>query len=779
MPITDQARIAAERDRPRITALWQALTALKSTVSFMNTGAHPDDEISAMLAAMRFRDGIDVSYACSTRGEGGQNDIGTETTEALGVLRTAEMEAACDRLDLRMYWLSVSPDDTIFDFGFSKSGKETLAKWGRNRTLARFVDIIRTEKPDIICPTFLDVPGQHGHHRAMTEAAHDVMTFAADVAFDGSTLPAWQVKKMYLPAWSGAGQSYDDDLPPPPATLTFPAAGRDPVTGWTYEHIAQQSRVMHATQGMGRWVPMGQERDFPLHLVTSHLPGPDLALTSGLAQNLRDLDLPGVGAAQDACDAAIAAFPDASQVLRQACIALKALRNAMANCPADSMAVIGHKLSRKEQQLSQVIHLAAGVDARAVLSQDMLHPGNQTRWQSEAATDIGDLRLTPNLPSGWVLDGDTITLDADAATSDPYPAIYLPGQPQAPCIDLELSVHGIDCIVAKPFEVPPVVSAPRSASLSPMAEVINLADSRREVMIAVDAISPAAAKPALQVPDRWTVSEADSGFVVTVPDDAVEGIYNATLTLQDKPAHSVRHLRRDHIAPRVLASPAVTRICIVNAQLPDVAVGYVGGGNDRVGHWLARLGVNLTDFSDTTLTDAALAAMDTIVIGIFAMKSRPGLAEAMPCLHAWIREGGTLVTLYHRPWDNWNPDTIPPHRLEIGQPSLRWRITDETAHVTHIAPDHPILNHPNQIGPADWDGWHKERGLYFARDWDAAYTPLLEMSDPDETAQRGALLCADIGQGRHIHTSLILHHQMEKLTPGAFRLIANMLAKRS
>ena len=96
------------------------------------------------------------------------------------------MEAACDRLDLRMYWLSVSPDDPMTDFGFSKSGEETLAKWGRARTLARFVQILRREKPDVICPTFLDVPGQHGHHRAMTQAAHEAMALAADPAFDGS-----------------------------------------------------------------------------------------------------------------------------------------------------------------------------------------------------------------------------------------------------------------------------------------------------------------------------------------------------------------------------------------------------------------------------------------------------------------------------------------------------------------------------------------------------------------------------------------------------------------
>ena len=155
----DQSRLEADRAAPRAVALWQALTALRSPVVFLQSGAHPDDEISAMLAALRFRDGLDVAYVCSTRGEGGQNDIGRHAGAALGTLRTAEMEAACARLDMEMHWLSEGPDDPIADFGFSKSGEETLGRWGREATLDAFARVLRRVRPDILCPTFLDVPG--------------------------------------------------------------------------------------------------------------------------------------------------------------------------------------------------------------------------------------------------------------------------------------------------------------------------------------------------------------------------------------------------------------------------------------------------------------------------------------------------------------------------------------------------------------------------------------------------------------------------------------------
>ncbi|MEO0990413.1 MAG: PIG-L family deacetylase, partial [Pseudomonadota bacterium] len=289
MPTAEQKRIAHDRAHPRLMELWWALRRLTSVVRFMQTGAHPDDEISGMLAALAFRDGINLSYACSTRGEGGQNDIGTEAGPDLGALRTREMERACDVLGMRMYWHSTHPKDSITDFGFSKSGDETLARWGRARTMQRFVEIIRTEKPDIICPTFLDVPGQHGHHRAMTETAHDVMTAAADPDF-ASELRPWQVKKLYLPAWSGAGQAYDDDLPPPPKTLTISGQDREQMTGWTWNRIGQQSRSYHRTQGMGHWSPAGETRDWPLHLAKSHVDArPDETVWTGIHRTLGDL----------------------------------------------------------------------------------------------------------------------------------------------------------------------------------------------------------------------------------------------------------------------------------------------------------------------------------------------------------------------------------------------------------------------------------------------------------------------------------------------------------
>ncbi|MEM9971349.1 MAG: PIG-L family deacetylase [Pseudomonadota bacterium] len=786
MPTLDQTRIDHDRARPRLMELWWALRPLTSVVRFMQTGAHPDDEISGMLAALAFRDGVNISYACSTRGEGGQNDIGTEAGPDLGALRTREMERACDVLGMRMYWHSTHPEDTITDFGFSKSGDETLARWGRERTMLRFVEIIRTEKPDIICPTFLDVPGQHGHHRAMTEAAHAVMKAAADPA-QPTNLPPWQVKKLYLPAWSGAGQAYDDDLPPPPATMAVPGTDREPMTGWNWNRIGQQSRAYHRTQGMGRWEAAGAGHDWPLYLAETHVDAPDEAVWSGVARTVGDLAaLPGatpiapaLEAAEAAIEAAVAAFPDFASVADHGAEATRHVQQALADCPPELNHEVGHRLLAKQTQLGHVLRLALGVEARVRTARVFVDAGGSTGITKEldggaAQSAAGDIAV----PNGWSVAGDRLSVAVDAPPSDPYRPFYDPAAPEAPHLAVTVSHNDVAVTVPVAFETEPVVLPPNRVTLTPDAAVINTSAANRTVELAVSDLAPAEATVDLALPAGWHAEKTTAGFRVTAPDDVATGLHRIEALVAGKPAETVSLIDYDHVAPTARARPTAVTVGVFDVALPDGKVGYIGAGNDRVGHWLAALGVDVTPLDERHWSgDAALADFDSIVIGIFAMRFRPGLAEAMPALHRWTEAGGTLLTLYHRPWDNWDPDATPPSRLEIGQPSLRWRVTDEAAEVRHLA-DHAILSAPNRIGKADWDGWVKERGLYFAKSWDNAYTPLLSMSDPGEEPLTGSLLVADVGQGRHIHTSLILHHQMEHLVPGAFRLMANFIAPR-
>ena len=410
----DHVRIQRQRERPAVVRLWQALQPLKSVITFMNTGAHPDDETSAMLAALALRDGMRTVFVCSTRGEGGQNALGTEAGHDLGALRTREMEVAAEAIGLDVCWLSESAADPITDFGFSKHADETLRIWGEERTVERLVRAIRRERPDIVCPTFLDVPGQHGHHRAMTQAAHRAVVLAADPSafpsqFEEGLTP-WQVSKLYLPAWSGAGQSYDDALPPPNATVVVDTGGRDPVLGATYAQIAQWSRAGHKTQGMGKWLDAGDDSR-PLHLAWSSLgeTSEETNIAEGLPRSLVDLASmsddaalrEALGAADREIAAALQAWPDAGTVGEAAARALAAVRTALALSPDP----IRHRLTQKEAQLARVMFEASGLAVRAAVTPAIATPGSRVRI--DVHLDMRDMhldgapRLSLGVPENW------------------------------------------------------------------------------------------------------------------------------------------------------------------------------------------------------------------------------------------------------------------------------------------------------------------------------------------------------------------------------------------
>ncbi len=771
MPASDHDLILADRLAPRLVALWLALQPLRSVASFVQSGAHPDDETSALLAALRFRDGLATGYICATRGEGGQNDIGPERGPELAAVRTAEMALAAGRLDLCLAWLAAGPGDSIADFGFARSGAATLARWGHARTLARFVAAVRALRPDILCPTFLDVGGQHGHHRAMTALAHEVMGAAADPAFPGQTLPPWPVARLVLPAWGGGGTAYDDEAPPPPATFVVAGRGRDPVTGWSWARMGEWARAAHRTQGMGRWVAAGGGRDYPLHLAIDAAGGGAAGLLAGLPEPLAAL---GLAAAGRAAAAAVAAFPDRAAVAAAAVAAHAALAGAEARTdPAHA-----HRVTRKRAELARVILLAAGVEARGRIAADRLAPGARAAVTIEIdAGDAEPARPRLLLPADWEEAGEGAGPRPEARPTDPFPAAFDPLDPPRPALALALRVGGHDLDLTLPVDRAPAVGAAVRATPEPEALLLNLARPAGALALRLVGPLPEGAAPALALPPGWGQAWQGAAVRISPPADARAGRAEVAVTLAGAPATTERRPAAPHLGPVLLARPAVVRLLALRVELPDVRLGYAGGGSDRVDVALSALGLAPRALDDAALADPdALAAIDSLIVGVFAFRTRPGLDPAR--LRAFVEAGGTLVTLYHRPWDGWDAARTPPRPLTIGQPSIRFRVTDPAAPVLLPDPAHPLLLAPNRIGPGDWAGWDKERGLYFARDWDAAYRPLVLAADAGEAPLAGGLLAGDIGAGRHVHVALNLHHQMEALVPGAFRLMANLLARR-
>jgi len=337
-----------------------------------------------------------------------------------------------------------------------------------------------------------------------------------------------------------------------------------------------------------------------------------------------------------------------------------------------------------------------------------------------------------------------------------------------------------------------------SVSLNPVPETVlyNLAAPDAPIELRIEAQRLAGvgrdAAIAVDVPDGWVVEPATSDISLDRIGVTAEAVFSVSPGKQRETAQygipvrakgtlaaseKVTVVAHPHIGRTYAIRPAKIMVQTAHVSLPKGArIAYIEGSADRVPDRLEQLGLDVARLSPDQVSYGDLSAFDTLVIGIFAYRTRPELAAANARVRDFVQAGGNLVTLYHRPWDNWDPAVTPPRPLTIGSPSLRWRVTDQNASVRHLVPDHPLLTRPNRIGDQDWAGWHKERGLYFASSWDSAYEALLEMADPGEAPLDGALLSARIGKGRRTHTSLILHHQLEHLVPGAYRLFANLVA---
>ncbi|MDP8920387.1 MAG: PIG-L family deacetylase [Pseudomonadota bacterium] len=794
--LDDHTRLARAVHQPALVRLHRRLSRLPSVLTVMNTGAHPDDEFNEMLAALRFAFGMRIVVACSTRGEGGQNALGPERGGALGVLRTAEMEEAARRIDADVAWLGHGPDDPVHDFGFSKNGDDTLHRWGEQRIVERLVRAYRQYRPDIVIPTFLDVPGQHGHHRAMTRAAETALDLAADPSaypeHAGLGLRPWQVSKFYLPAWSGAGYAYDDEAPPPPASLSIQIADRDEVTGLAYKQLGQWSRAAHASQGMGVW------RDNPidqwsLHLkrwadgppvnendIRDHLPATLASLAS--QEGLADATAATLHEAQERIDAALAAFPDRQKISASLSRAAHLIEGSIKELDHHASDRIGHRLERKVRELDAAIFEANANAVRAAF-RGACYPGARLALEVHVeAPGLAEVTVAPRLangieavaaPGGAGRFEYSLAIPASASHTGNYPEAFDPmgGNGEAG-IRVSGKVDGrlvaVDLDPEEPFRIKP----PQSLSLDPPIALVKAREPASDIRVHIVGAEPTG----WQVPDGWTVQRQEAGWIVLPPRAPSVGISKLVPMVDGRPASTVQTLALPHIQPASFVAPAELKVLTLDVALPaDARIGYVGAGSDNAGAHMRRLGLHVTDLGEDSLTAGSLSGFTTIVVGIFAFGLRRDLQAATARLHRFVEEGGHLVTLYHRPTDGWDPARTPPRRLVIGSPSLRWRVTDPAAPVTVLKPDSPLLTYPNRIDPADWQGWDKERGLYFAAEYDPAYEELLSLSDPGEAPLKGALVSARIGQGRHTHVALVLHHQMDRLVPGAFRLLANLV----
>jgi LmbE family N-acetylglucosaminyl deacetylase len=798
-----------------------AIERLDVVGTVLYVAAHPDDENTRLLAWLGNARHLRTGYLSLTRGGGGQNLIGREQAELLGVVRTGELLAAraLDGAEQRF--------TRARDFGYSKNPDESLRIWGHDAVLEDVVQVLRAFRPDVILTRFEPTGTNHGHHTASAMLAGEAFTAAAD----GARYPAqlsegvtpwqadrlvhnqshWRLQRMKNPDVSGF--------------IKLDVGGFDPLTGRDYGEIAAASRSMHKSQGFGAAPERGPTVEYfspvagttpkadlfeGLDLTWARYPGTE-ALRAALAKALRGFD-PGQP------EASLPALVAAKRELERAPL------------PAEG----AHWRAIKRAEIDAIMVAAAGLFAEARGDRAAVVPGATLPTRLTLLNrSSAKLTLLGVRPVGAAMDGAVsgrplprhqiealdVALRVPAAAplstpawlrEPPTEALYaappgLGGAAEGPPslaleVRVEVGVEPLTLTLPVRYAWVDPVRGERQRDVE-IAPPVTAAIDRRVVMfptglaqtVAVTLEAHADGQRgtlALEVPAGWTAAPASVPFTLAKAGDQQRVSVSLRAVKGDRPgrlralvttdagfsgAWQRTAIDHEHLAQRSVLREASVPLVPVALTIAKGArrIAYVQGSGDDVATALRQVGYAVDELTPGELAKADLARFDTVMMGIRAYNTQPALYALHGRLMAWVAGGGRLVVQYNtNSWVQQITGPIGPFPFTVG----RDRVTDETAAVTPARADHPLVTRPHQLVAGDYAGWVQERGLYFAEQWDPRYQAPLAMQDPGEGPLSGSVLVGKHGKGVFIYTGLSFFRQLPAGVPGAYRLLANMLA---
>jgi len=778
--------------------------------------AHPDDEPASLLTYLSRGLGADVALLSITRGEGGQNALGPEEGAQLAVLRSHELLTATQIYGIRLFFTRAP------DTGFVKTVEAAEHVWG-DTALADMVHVIRYFQPNIVINSWGGVHSGHGHHQTSGILTPLAVAAAADPAkFSGDLVP-WRVDQL-LERYRDEG---DKGWAPPIDEIS-------PLWGRTYTEIGREGDYQHRTQGIAGFLT-GPGSRFRMNLIDERGAAPDPARfaepLTALAARYPELSPSRILLALERAQTALAEARgralalDWPAAVRQLATAGKEVSSAIPPSPGQEvtsaipLTQVRRELVRVRERINRALQLAAALRLDAQSSRREAIPGEtirvtvSERHRSGTLDSVGRPRL--DIPAGWAAAEKPGEKGPDAgAQFDVSVPLVLP-RPQYARYDWMFAVPpplvraGVQASVAEyEFFVTAPATEVRASSTQveylPLQTVprVTLALEPREILVpparrgqALEEVArvhyygsaPAVMEVGLDDPPRWpgvppvTLKFDGPGdqlarLKIVVPRDAGA----ATLSLRayaqlggQKFTESVEPLPT--LPSWLWTEPAAVTLCVPDLIVPDhLRVGYVAAENDPIPEILREAGITVDLLSPSALAFNDLSVYDAIAVGIRAYELRNDLASSNHRLLEYAAAGGTLVVQYQRAVD-WNRILPAPYPAKVGAPTLR--ITDRNSPVRVLAPQSPLLNFPNKITAADFDGWVQERGLYFLGDYDSRYTAILALRDPGEQDLTGGLVVAPVGKGTYIYTGLSFFRQLPEGVQGPLRLFVNLVSQ--
>ncbi len=823
-------RAWAQRDLAGSAQIKLAIENLADTRSVLMIAAHPDDERTALLTYFVRGRHVRTGYLSLTRGEGGQNLIGSEQGKLLGVIRTQELLAA-RRIDGAEQFFT-----RAIDFGFSKTPQETLAKWGHDALLSDAVWVIRRFQPDVIVLVFSGTPRDgHGQHQASAIIGREAFAAAADMTRFPEQLKyvePWRSKRMfqlgrrtfdqYRPAAEVA-----KDKTPPEKTLDVDTGEFAPLLGHSYSEIAGMSRSMHRSQGMGSAEQRGSS-------ITSLLP---IGGDAGVGDALDGIEngwkrQPQGAAIDDLLSRAIRTF-DAEHpektipLLTQARPLIAAVKAGWA--------------ARKLEDLDEAIALCAGIWLDAATDRFTAVPGGTVRItatalnRSPASVVLKGVKISgaqgapetdaladnlaynkadkktltwtipPAQPSSqpfWLRKpshGDLYTIEDQQliGVADAQPVLEA---------SFHLQVGGDEIVVKRPVQYR-YVDRVRGELTRPLAVVppVSLAISEKAILfpnneaksidVDVKANRPqSSGTVSLTVPNGWRVEPAVRPFSLTQAGEQATLRYTITPSASEARGElraqavmanggqvdsSMNVIDYAHIPPQTIFEPAAATVIRADVRTLAHKVGYIMGAGDEVTKALRQIGCEVTLLDPDFLARGDLKTFDAIVAGVRAYNLRLDLRANQHRLLDYVEQGGTYIVQYNNlgfgesaAEDLKGLEQMGPYPMKLSQE----RVTEEDAPVHFPDPNHRLLQSPNRITEKDFEGWIQERGLYFASSFDSRYESLFDSHDTGEPPRAGGMLFTKYGKGAYFYTGYAWFRELPAGVPGAFRIFANLLS---
>ncbi|WMI64856.1 PIG-L family deacetylase [Aestuariibaculum sp. YM273] len=810
----------SQAQKPKVPAsaeIFESIQKLNFLGSVLYIAAHPDDENTRLISYMSNHVKARTAYLSLTRGDGGQNLIGPEIRELLGVIRTQELLAA----------RRVDGGEQLFsranDFGYSKHPDETLDIWDEDEVLSDVVLAIREFQPDIIINRFDHrTPGTtHGHH---TSSA--MLSFKAfDLANDTSGYPeqlqtteAWQPKRLFFNTnWWFYGSQSEFNKADKSKMLSFDIGVYYPLKGLSNNEIASIASSQHLCQGFGRLNQRGSQKEYveflkgePVSDKTNIFSGidtswnriaggkaignilynveknfnfnnpsvhiPDLLKAYNLLQNVKNEHWKTQKTKE-------------LKAIIEMCtgLYLEASAETPTSTPNTSVKINIEALNRSNQTI--VLESITQADGKTIQKDLALQNNNSEKFETEYNLSEDTNYTTPY----WLKKKGALGM----YTVEDKSLIGKPETPRSTIINFNLKINNTPITFSKPviyryskpdkgelyrpFEIIPEASAK-------ISEKVIIFDNGNEHTISLivkaghDNLKGSAE---ICHPENWSVfpekqeiNIANKGeeqiltFTIIPPKHQDEGYISPIIHIGDKTyTKELIEINYEHIPYQTVLLPSESKVVRLDIKKHGENIAYIAGAGDVVPESLEQIGYNVRLINPENITDETLKRFDAVVIGIRAYNTIDELKFKQQILFDFVKAGGNMIVQYNTN-RGLKTDHLAPYNLTLS----RDRVTDENAKVEILHPEHPLLNTPNKITQKDFEGWTQERGLYFPNKWDQAFTPILSMHDKDESAKEGSLLVAKYGKGYYIYTGLSFFREFPEGVSGAYRLFANMLS---